>query len=141
MQKVLLLTPPFTQLNTPYPATMYLKGYLDEKGWECEQRDLSIELFIQVFSTQFLDNIFTQVENNSHIFYGDILSSKNEYLESVEIVISFLQVQTTARAYQILSESLLPKHHRFEKIEDLDFVCLRFCYSPLWVGNPQKKEL
>ncbi len=121
MQKVLLLTPPFTQLNTPYPATMYLKGYLDEKGWECEQRDLSIELFIQVFSTQFLDNIFRQVENNSDVFYGDILSSKNEYLESVEIVISFLQVQTTARAYQILSESLLPKHHRFEKIEDLDF--------------------
>ncbi len=24
--KTLLITPPFTQLNTPYPATAYLKG-------------------------------------------------------------------------------------------------------------------
>ena len=45
MQKLLLITPPFTQLNTPYPATMYLKGYMDKKGIICEQRDLSIELF------------------------------------------------------------------------------------------------
>ena len=26
---VLLITPPFTQLNTPYPATACLKGYLN----------------------------------------------------------------------------------------------------------------
>jgi hypothetical protein len=28
-QKLLLITPPFTQLNTPYPATAYLKGFLN----------------------------------------------------------------------------------------------------------------
>ena len=31
--KTLLVTPPFTQLNTPYPATAYLKGFFDAKGF------------------------------------------------------------------------------------------------------------
>ena len=43
--KTLLITPPFTQLNTPYPATAYLKGFLDEKGVLVDQCDLSIEFF------------------------------------------------------------------------------------------------
>ena len=86
MQKALLLTPPFTQLNTPYPATMYLKGYLDEKGWKCEQRDLSIELFIEVFSQNVLTDIFNKVESLNEIFYQDILESKTDYIETVDIV-------------------------------------------------------
>jgi hypothetical protein len=32
LRKVLLVTPPFTQLNTPYPATAYLKGFLPSFG-------------------------------------------------------------------------------------------------------------
>jgi len=30
--KYLLITPPLTQLNTPYPATAVLKGYLEGCG-------------------------------------------------------------------------------------------------------------
>ena len=30
MEKLLLITPPFLQINCPYPATAYLKGYLPE---------------------------------------------------------------------------------------------------------------
>ena len=30
--KVFFITPPFTQLNTPYPATAYLKGFLNTKN-------------------------------------------------------------------------------------------------------------
>ena len=29
MERLLLITPPFTQVNCPYPATAYLKGYLN----------------------------------------------------------------------------------------------------------------
>jgi hypothetical protein len=39
--KTLLVTPPFTQLNTPYPATAYLKGFFDAKGIPTSQCDLS----------------------------------------------------------------------------------------------------
>lgn len=30
--KLFLITPPFTQLNTPYPATAYIKGFLNTKN-------------------------------------------------------------------------------------------------------------
>lgn len=44
--KVLLVTPPFTQLNTPYPAMMYLKGFLNTKGVDSVQVDLSLEVIL-----------------------------------------------------------------------------------------------
>ena len=42
--KLLLLTPPLLQTNTPYPATMHLTGYLRSRGFDVEQRDLSIKV-------------------------------------------------------------------------------------------------
>ena len=42
--KILLLTPPLLQPNTPYPATMHLTGYLKSVGADVEQRDLSIKV-------------------------------------------------------------------------------------------------
>ena len=32
LASVLLVLSPFTQINTPYPSTAYLKGYLEAKG-------------------------------------------------------------------------------------------------------------
>lgn len=121
MQKLLLITPPFTQLNTPYPATMYLKGYLDSKGIACEQRDLSIELFLKVFSQSFLEKVFNKAQGLEEVFYPEILEDKTEYLQTIDSVIAFLQSQSTVKAYQILSESFLPKHHRFVNLEELEY--------------------
>ena len=47
-QKILLLTPPFVQLNTPYPATTQLVGWLTSLGVDATQRDLSIEVALDV---------------------------------------------------------------------------------------------
>ena len=58
--KVLLVTPPFTQLNTPYPATMYLKGFLQSKDVPVSQCDLSIELFRSIFTNQFYSEYFSR---------------------------------------------------------------------------------
>lgn len=43
-RKILLLTPPLLQTNTPYPATMHLLGWFDSCGIGAEQRDLSIKV-------------------------------------------------------------------------------------------------
>ena len=48
--KFLLLTPPLTQLNTPYPATTVLKGFLESHGHTVAQADLGIELVLKIFS-------------------------------------------------------------------------------------------
>jgi len=49
-QKILLVSPPFTQLNTPYPATAYLIGFLNTQGVESAQMDLGMETILGLFS-------------------------------------------------------------------------------------------
>ena len=48
--KFLLITPPLTQLNTPYPATAVLKGWLQAQGYEAVQADLGIETVDRLFT-------------------------------------------------------------------------------------------
>lgn len=122
MQSKLLLTiPPFTQLNTPYPATAYLKGYLDAQGYNCEQVDLSIELFLKVFSASFLTDVFEQVSYEDEIYYSSIFDAKNKYINTIDTVIEYLQNQNTIGAYQILRTGFLPRFHRFQEANDLDY--------------------
>jgi hypothetical protein len=45
--KLFLITPPFTQLNTPYPATAYIKGFLNTLEVPSEQADLGIEVILK----------------------------------------------------------------------------------------------
>ena len=58
MTDILLITPPFTQLNTPYPATAYLKGFLNTKSISSFQIDLGIEVILEVFSKKGLAEFF-----------------------------------------------------------------------------------
>ena len=59
--KVLLLTAPMVQLNTPYPATAYLAGFLRlhaaELGLEIAQADPALELFLRLFSREGLARV------------------------------------------------------------------------------------
>jgi hypothetical protein len=52
--RLLLVTPPMIQLNTPYPATAYLTGFLRlhaaDLGLELTQADCSLSLFLRLFS-------------------------------------------------------------------------------------------
>ena len=66
VKDILLITPPFTQLNTPYPGTVYLKGFLNTKKINSFQCDLGIEVILALFSKKGLTEIFNiSVENNS----------------------------------------------------------------------------
>ena len=49
LASVLLVLSPFTQINTPYPSTAYLKGYLEAKGVHAGQTDLGIETILALF--------------------------------------------------------------------------------------------
>jgi hypothetical protein len=65
--KALLITPPFTQLNTPYPATAYLKGFLNTKGIASVQADLGIEVILRLFSKSGLQDLFERINSKSQI--------------------------------------------------------------------------
>tara|TARA_B100000809_G_scaffold30391_2_gene26382 strand:+ start:8304 stop:10151 length:1848 start_codon:yes stop_codon:yes gene_type:complete len=110
--KTLLITPPFTQLNTPYPATAYLKGFLDSKGIDSVQCDLSIALFNKVFETDFIARVFQEAEEFEGFEFPLVRKQKNLYIERVDVITSFLRNQDIITAQQILEEGFLPKAHR-----------------------------
>jgi hypothetical protein len=60
---VFLFTPPFTQLNTPYPATAYLKGFLNTKNISAVQADLGIEVTLALFNKKGLEKLFSDIAN------------------------------------------------------------------------------
>ena len=121
--KALLITPPFTQLNTPYPATAYLKGFLDTKGVDTSQCDLSIELFTKVFTKDFITRIFQEAETNQSFEFPLVWEQKEEYIAKVDVVIAYLRRQEVTAAYQVLHHDFLPQAHRClnKKEEDLDW--------------------
>ena len=55
--RVLAIIPPMTQLNTPYPSTAYLTGFLRGRGVETQQVDLALALVCQLFTAAGLRDI------------------------------------------------------------------------------------
>lgn len=121
--KLLLVIPPFTQLNTAYPATSYIKGFLEEKEVSVAHMDLSIELFTSVFTGDFLRAIFKEAQDLGNFQYPQILENKEGYISSVDVVIAFLQKQDIGTAKKILKVGFLPIGHRLMKVNrDIQWV-------------------
>jgi radical SAM superfamily enzyme YgiQ (UPF0313 family) len=121
---LLLVTPPFTQLNTPYPATAYLKGFLNTKGIASFQADLGIELILKLFSRAGLQVVFDDLDasdielsENSYRIY----SLKSDYLSTIEPVMRFLQHKNPTLAHSICDRTFLPEASRFQQLEDLEW--------------------
>ncbi|MFN3341242.1 MAG: B12-binding domain-containing radical SAM protein [Flavobacteriales bacterium] len=120
---VLLLTPPFTQLNTPYPATAYLKGFLATKNIQAEQADLGIDVTLALFSKSGLKDVFRIAESAKPDDENckRILALKEEYLRTIDAVIRFLQDKDPTLAHAICSRNYLPEASRFLQTENLDW--------------------
>lgn len=122
--KILFITPPFTQLNTPYPATAYLKGYLNTLGVDSFQMDLGIELILELFSKKGLTRIFQSIENQNLELSDNsarILRLKANYLQTIDSVIAFLQDKNPTLAYHISEGGFLPEASRFEEMDDMEW--------------------
>ena len=131
MKDILLITPPFTQLNTPYPATAYLKGFLNTKNISAYQMDLGIEVILDMFSKKGLTEIFCHIERsrdadspNSQLLTSNsqrIYSLKYDYIKTIDVVIAFLQGKNPSLARQICSGNFLPEASRFYQLDDMEF--------------------
>ena len=122
--KVFLITPPFTQLNTPYPATAYIKGFLNTKNIPATQADLGIEVILKLFSKEGLKNLF----NHPGPKIQDLTSNtqrihalQDEYIKTIDAVIAFLQGKNPTLALQICQEDFLPEASRFSQLDELDW--------------------
>ncbi|RYJ51580.1 radical SAM protein [Flavobacterium petrolei] len=126
--KLFVITPPFTQLNTPYPATAYIKGFLNTKNIESVQADLGIEVILKLFSKEGLQNLFEvgglKFKVPNHTISDNskrILALQDEYLKTIDPVIAFLQGKNPTLALQICQEYFLPEASRFAQLEELDW--------------------
>lgn len=122
-KKVFFITPPFTQLNTPYPATAYLKGFLNTKNIPSYQADLGIEVILKLFSRSGLENLFDQIILSDHISENAkrMIALKKHYISNIDAVISFLQGHNPTLSHLICQEDFLPEASRFNQLEELDW--------------------
>ncbi len=121
---VFLITPPFTQLNTPYPATAYLKGFLNTRGITSFQSDLGIEVTLRLFSKEGLQELFAAIDENGEWLSDNvkrILALKEDYIRTIDAVILFLQGQDPTMAHLICKRSFLPEASRFAQVDDLQW--------------------
>ena len=146
---VLLMTPPMTQLNTPYPATAYLTGFLRSRGYEAVQRDPAIELFLEMMTAPALDIIRQHVEENFESFEDDelpdaiftFLAEFDRYRLCVEPAIRFLQGKDSSLALRIISRRFLPEGPAFDAIAQMEEVSgdiLKTAFGNLGVQDKAK---
>lgn len=127
--RILLLTPPMVQLNTPYPATAYLAGFLrqhaTELGVEVTQADPALELFLRIFSRAGLGRVRAHMQKNlrkaallpSVVAF---LDDADRYIETVDAAVAFLQGRDPNLAARIVGRGFLPEGPRFSPLVDAE---------------------
>lgn len=121
--RILLLTPPMTQVNTPYPATAYLTGFLKARGYSVAQSDPAIELVLSLLSPKGVQEIKDEIDRK----FGakrSVLSSSvkhfqkqfSRYQKTVACVIRFLQKKDPSLAHRIATTNFLPQGPRFRAL-------------------------
>ena len=129
--RVLLVTPPMIQLNTPYPATAYLTGFLrlhaKDLGLEVTQADASITLFLRLFSAPLVTRMAEELRRRAKAAgkraavpppIAHFLAHAERYADTVEPTIRFLQRRDPSLAFRIVGRAFLPEGPRFEQTVD-----------------------
>ncbi len=121
MAKVLLVTPPFTQLNAPYPAVPCLTRTLRTAGHDTVQADLGLESALRLFSRDGLLKLFasaraSRVPPGSRLAWAFEMAER--YLDTIEPVVRFLQGRDPTLAHRVCHARFLPEGPRFDRLQD-----------------------
>ena len=123
--RVLSVIAPMTQLNTPYPSTAYLTGFLRSQGFPAEQADLALELVLALFSQQGLQALVREAQAKSGGHSPESLSSvlagflaqSERYLATIAPTLAFLQGRDSTLAHRIVGRHFLPEGPRFASLD------------------------
>ncbi len=119
--RVLSLIPPMTQLNTPYPSTAYLTGFLRSRGVAAVQEDLALALVLRLFSRAGLLAVRECIHalpvkrRSPRVQAFD--RSFERYLATMEVAVAFLQGRDPSIGHRIGSRNFLPEGSRFEALD------------------------
>ncbi|MFC1964011.1 B12-binding domain-containing radical SAM protein [Chloroflexota bacterium] len=117
--KVLLITPPMSNLNTLYPAIPYLTGFLHSRGVEVQQADLSIELASRLLSKNGLERLENHIREvkpwrRTAATIKWFLDDFDRHRETVEPVVAYLRGQDASLKDRIISRQWLPQGKRLQ---------------------------
>ena len=79
-----------TQINTPYPATAYLTGFLRERGFDARQADPGLELLLRLLSRRGVEDMAKHVRGDSPAI-AHFRENVERYATTIDAVIRFLQ--------------------------------------------------
>ncbi len=120
--KILLITPPLTQLNTPYPATMQLLGFLRSQNIAASQADMSIELIESLFTTENLSKIFDLLfEKKLSKPHRILCQHSSFYIRNIEPVMCFLSGRDSSLALRFSDLSYWPVSKRLPNTDDMEW--------------------
>lgn len=119
--RVLSLIPPMTQLNTPYPSTAYLTGFLRSRKIHAVQEDLALALVLRLLSAEGLEQVALKVQAIAPSKRSQTLQAfaaqRTRYLGTIDAVIAFLQGRDSTLAHRIVSRQYLPEGPRFSALD------------------------
>ncbi|MDP1732992.1 MAG: radical SAM protein [Sulfuritalea sp.] len=119
--RVLSVIPPMTQLNTPYPSTAYLTGFLRSRGIDAVQEDLALALVLRLFSRDGLLAIreclsaLPLAQRTPRVQAFD--RAFDRYLSTIDCAVAFLQGRDPSIGHRISGRHFLPEGPRFESLD------------------------
>lgn len=119
--QVLSVIPPMTQLNTPYPSTAYLTGFLRSQGVPAGQVDLALALVLKLLTPAGLAEVREQawrlpLESRSACVNA-FLDHFPRYAQSIAPTIAFLQGTDSTLCHRIAGRGFLPEGPRFAALD------------------------
>ena len=119
--RVLSLIPPMTQLNTPYPSTAYLTGFLRGRGIDAVQDDLALALVLRLLSAAGLQQVrdvatAAPAAQRTPLVQA-FLDRFDAYSGTIDRVIAFLQGRDSTLAHRIATRAFLPEGQRFASLD------------------------
>ena len=119
--RVLSLIPPMTQLNTPYPSTAYLTGFLRAQGEDAVQADLALALVLALFTPQGLGRVRAQALAQPEAYRSAsvhcFLDNFDQYQTAISPTIAFLQGHDSTLSHRIAGRGFLPEGPRFAALD------------------------
>ena len=106
-----------TQLNTPYPATACLTGFLRARGVTAVQADFALGLVLELFSRAGLERVRAAAAGKKAETVRNFRKQFDRYADTVDAAVAFLQGRDPTLAHRIGSRKFLPEGPRFRNLD------------------------
>ena len=146
--KVLVITPPVIQLNSPYPSGAYLCSFFKNQNDECNWKDLNISLFYKIFSASGIETLFSLTEKKA-LEMADFAESQNDkntafnlrryictkqnWIDWIDFITAILCGKMREKEHEFLYSPFAPRGSRMENflsslnreptVDDVRFLC------------------